>query len=88
MDFDRHLSRAVRTSGHKLPHEAKTLGEALDMIDEHLPSFVRSRAHWHRARNQIIDAAETGSQADVYEATSQLVAALEAEGWLDNGTVR
>jgi hypothetical protein len=55
----------------------------MDMIDEELTDFLRTRPHWRHARNQIIEAAETGSQADVYEETSQLVTALTMEGWMD-----
>jgi hypothetical protein len=35
------------------------------------------------ARNQLIEAAEAGSQADTHEATAQLVIALTVEGWLE-----
>jgi len=84
MNFDKPLSRPVRTSGSGgLRIEPKTLGDALDMIDEEVPDILRERPHWRRARNQIIDAAETGSQADIYEATVQLSIALYFEGWVD-----
>src|SRR5829696_3449271 len=83
MHFEKHLSHAIRTNGGALRPEADNLGDALDMIDEDLPDFLRARPHWRQARNQIIEAAETGSQADIYEATARLVTALQIEGFLD-----
>ena len=83
MDFDKPLSRYVRTTGAGLRPEPKTLGDALDMIDEEVPDSIRKRPHWRKARNQIIEAAETGSQADIYEATAQLTIALSVEGWFE-----
>src|SRR5215204_2212507 len=77
MDFEKPLRRPVRTKGGGLRIEPKTLGDALDMIDEEVPDSIRKRPHWRQARNQIIEAAETGSQADIYEATARLVTALQ-----------
>jgi len=82
MHFEKHLSHAIRTNGGALRPEADNLGDALDMIDEDVPDSFRERPHWRQARNQIIEAAETGSQADIYEATARLVTALQIEGWL------
>ena len=85
MDFDKNLSRPVRTSGGGLRSEPKTLGDALDMIDEDLSEFRRGRPHWQHARHRLIQTAETGSREDIQEATAQLMVALSVDGELSQG---
>ena len=81
MDWDRHLSRPVRTKS-SLRAELNTLGDALDMIDEDLPELLRGRPHWQQTRHRLIQAAETGSREDIQEATAQLMVALNVDGQL------
>ena len=57
MDWERHLSRRIRTSTD-LRSELSSLGEALDMIDEDLPQHLREKPHWQLARERLIRAAE------------------------------
>ena len=82
MNWELQLTRPVRTHRSDLPEIIRTLGDAVDMIDEHLPETLRIRpvaAGEEHARA----AAETRTAQDVETATTLLERALEEEGWLD-----
>jgi hypothetical protein len=68
VNWEKLLSRQVRTNGGELRAEINTLRNALAMIDEDLIEKVRHRPHWVEARNCLFQAAETGLQADIYHA--------------------
>jgi CBS-domain-containing membrane protein len=80
MDWERHLSRRIRTSTD-LRSELSSLGEALDMIDEDLPQHLREKPHWQLARERLIRAAESVSEDDIQEATLQVMVALSVDGY-------
>lgn len=80
MDWERHLSRRIRTSTD-LRSELSSLGEALDMIDEDLPQHLREKPHWQLARERLIRAAESVREDDIQEATLQVMVALSVDGY-------
>ena len=80
MDWERHLSRRIRTSTD-LRSELSSLGEALDMIDEDLPQHLREKPHWQLARERLIRAAESVREDDIQEATLQVMIALSVDGY-------
>jgi hypothetical protein len=82
MNWDQPLSRSLGSKSAKNGAELNTLGEALDMIDEDLPEFLRGRAHWQQARHWLIQAAETGKHEDIQEATAQVFVAFSVDGRL------
>ncbi len=84
MNWDIQLARSLRTFRGPLPPTIKTLGEAIDMIDEHLPEILRFQAGWREAKELLITAAEIRTWQAVEAATARLEHALQAEGWLCN----
>jgi hypothetical protein len=76
------LTRPVRTHRSDLPEIIRTLGDAVDMIDEHLPETLRIRPVWQQVKDMLVTAAETRMAQDVETATNLLEHALEEEGWL------
>ena len=85
MEWDKPLSRRIRTRSVCLRAELNALGDALDMIDEDLPEVLRGRHYWQEARQRLIRAAETGIREDVQEATAQVMVALSLDGHLIEG---
>jgi len=65
-----------------LPEIIRTLGDAVDMIDEHLPETLRIRPVWQQVKDMLVTAAVTRTAQDVETATTLLEHALEEEGWL------
>jgi hypothetical protein len=53
-----------------------------------LPPGYLKRAHWLRAGQALVTAAETGKSRDVERASEAIVAALDEEGWLPPGVSR
>jgi hypothetical protein len=82
MNWELQLTRPVRTHRSDLPEIIRTLGDAVDMIDEHLPETLRVRAVWQQVKDMLVTAAETRTAQDVETATALLERALEEEGWL------
>jgi hypothetical protein len=78
MNWELQLTRPVRTHRSDLPEIIRTLGDAVDMIDEHLPETLRIRSVWQQVKDMLVTAAETRTAQDVETAT----ALLEEEGWL------
>jgi hypothetical protein len=83
VDWDIRLTRPVRTGSGDLRPELSTLGDALDMIDEDLSDLVRGKPHWQQARLKLIAAAQSGAQADIDDATAEVMVALSIEGKLE-----
>jgi hypothetical protein len=82
MNWELQLTRPVRTHRSDLPEIIRTLGDAVDMIDEHLPETLRIRPVCQQVKDMLVTAAETRTAQDVETATALLERALEEEGWL------
>ena len=82
MNWELQLTRPVLTHRSDLPEIIRTLGDAVDMIDEHLPETLRIRPVWQQVKDMLVTAAETRTAQDVGAATALLERALEEEGWL------
>src|SRR4029077_9835466 len=82
MNWELQLTRPVRTHRSDLPEIIRTLGDAVDMIDEHLPETLRIRPVWQQVKDMLVTAAETRTAQDVETATALLERALQEEGWL------
>jgi len=82
VNWDIQLAHPLRTFRGPLPPIIQTLGDAIDMIDEHLPVTLRFQAACQKAKDLLITAAEIRSGRVVEIATARLEHALQAEGWL------
>jgi hypothetical protein len=82
MNWELQLARPVRTRHSALPEVLRTLGDAADMIDEHLPENLRLRPEWQQVKDMLVTAAEKRAAKDVETATALLERALEGEGCL------
>ena len=80
MNWELQLTRPVRTRHSGLPKIIRTLGDAVDMIDEHLPESLRISPVWQQVKDILVTAAETRKGHDVETATALLERALEDEG--------
>ena len=82
MNWELQLSRPVRTRKGDLPEVVRTLGDAVDMIDEQLPENMRVRPAWQHVKDTLVTAAETNSARDIEAATALLERTLADDGWL------
>jgi hypothetical protein len=82
MNWEIQLLRPVHTHRSFLPETIRTLGEAVDMIDETLPESMRMRPDWQAVKDMLVTAAETRTGRAVETATFLLETALNSEGWL------
>jgi hypothetical protein len=82
MNWDIQLARPLRTHRCGLPEVIRTLGDALDLIDEDLPETLRFRSTWREVKEMLVTAAETRTSRTVEQATTLLERALADEGWL------
>ncbi len=83
MNWEIQLARPLRTQRCGLPEVVRTLGDALDLIDEDLPETLRFRPAWREVKEMLITAAETRTSRAVEDATTLLEHALKDEGWLN-----
>jgi hypothetical protein len=83
MNWEIQLARPLRTHHCGLPPLIRTLGDAIDLIDEDLPEALRSQPAWREVKEMLITAAETRTGRAVETATTMLERVLDAEGWLD-----
>jgi hypothetical protein len=83
MNWELQLARPLRTHRCGLPAVIRTLGDALDLIDEDLPETLRFRPAWREVKEMLVTAAETRTGQAVEQATTLLEHALADEGWLD-----
>ncbi len=81
MNWDIQLARPLRTHRCGLPDVVRTLGDALDLIDEGLPETLRFRPAWREVKDMLVTAAETKTGRAVEQATTLLEHALADEGW-------
>ena len=82
MNWELQLSRPLHTQRCGLPPVVRTLGDALDLVDEHLPEALRFRPVWREVKEKLVAAAQTRTGRAVEDATIQLEGALEEQGWL------
>jgi hypothetical protein len=80
MNWELQLTRPVRTRHSGLPEIIRTLGDAVDMIDEHLPESLRISPVWQQVKDMLVTGAETRKGYDVQTATTLLERALQDEG--------
>jgi hypothetical protein len=59
MNWELQLARPMRTHRCGLPEVVRTLGDALDLIDEHLPETLRFQPSWREVKEKLVAAAET-----------------------------
>ncbi len=83
MNWEIQLARPLRTHRCGLPEVVRTLGDAIDLIDEDLPETLRFRPAWRQVKEMLVTAAETRTSLAVESATTLLEHVLEHEGWLD-----
>ena len=82
MNWELQLARPVHTRHSGLPDALRTLGDAVDMIDEQLPEPLRRRPVWQQVKDKLVTAAEKRTAQDVEAATALLERALEGESGL------
>jgi hypothetical protein len=83
MNWEIQLARPLRTRRCGLPALIRTLGDAIDLIDEDLPETLRFQPAWREVKDVLVTAAEIRTGVAVEVATTLLERALGAEGWLD-----
>ena len=62
----------------------ETLIDANHALSQDLPLTYLKRPHWLGAGSLVVQAAETGRDADVQRATDELLRAIELEGWMSH----
>ena len=72
MNWEIQLARPLRTHHCRLPEVIRTLGDALDLIDEDLPETLRFRPAWREVKEKLVTAAETRTGLAVAQATALL----------------
>jgi hypothetical protein len=82
LNWEIQLARALRTRRCGLPAIVRTLGDAVDLIDEDLPETLRFRPAWREVKEMLVTAAETRTGRAIENATTLLERVLEGEGWL------
>ncbi len=83
MNWEIQLARPLRTHRCGLPAVVRTLGDAIDLIDEDLPETLRFRPAWREVKEMLVTAAELRTGVAVEVATTLLERVLHAEGWLN-----
>jgi hypothetical protein len=83
MNWEIQLARLLRTHRCGLPAVVRTLGDALDLIDEDLPETLRFEPAWREVKRVLVTAAETRTGKAIEQATTLLEDALAHEGWLN-----
>jgi len=66
----------------------ETLLDANRGLSRDLPAGYLRRPSWLEAGKVLVEAAETGADPIIHEATEKLIAALESEGWMTRKRVR
>lgn len=83
MNWELQLARPLRTHRCGLTEVIRTLGDAIDLIDDDLSEPLRFRPAWRHIEDMPVTAAETKSGRAVEHATTLLEHALKDEGWLN-----
>jgi hypothetical protein len=76
------LAEEIRTKGGVV-RRARTVEEALRLIDHDLPVELRNLPRWTFARALLLEVQRTGTKRDMKNAVRQLKQALSNEDWLD-----
>jgi hypothetical protein len=72
MNWEIQLARPLRTHRCGLPEIVRTLGDAIDLIDEDLPETLRFQPAWRELKEMLVTAAETRTSRAVENATTLL----------------
>ena len=85
MDYwNKPLTSLITPKSGPLPQMASLLDANRALIDK-LPRGYLKRAHWLRAGQALLTAAETGESGDIEMAFEAIFEALSKEGWLSRG---
>jgi len=85
--WDTRLTFVITPKGGPLRKMVR-LDDARQALIADLPVGYLRRAHWLRAGQTLVSAAETGKPEDTECTFDAIVAALEQEGWLPQGASR
>ena len=85
--WDEPLAYVITPKSGPLRKMVSLLDANRALIGE-LPKGYLKRAHWLRAGQALVTAAETGGSKDIEWAFEAIVAALDEEGWLPQGASR
>jgi len=83
-DWDKLLTFVIAPKNGPLRKMVRLRDAQQALIADLPPGFLR-RAHWLKAGNALVTAAETGKPKDLEWAFESIVAALDEEGWLPQG---
>jgi hypothetical protein len=83
-NWDTHLTFVIAPKSGPLRKMVK-LHDVQQALIADLPPGYLKRAHWLRAGQALVTAAETGKPRDIECAFDAIVAALDEEGWLPQG---
>jgi hypothetical protein len=76
------LPFAIRTKGGTVRPQVRTVAEAIGLIDDDLPSELRSQSRWTFAAELLVAAASSKKKRDVMVAARQFRQALLNDGLL------
>jgi hypothetical protein len=81
MHWEKRLAYKITPKSGPL-RSMETLLDANRGLSRDLPAGYLRRRPWLEAGKILVEAAETGANSVIHEATERLVAALETEGWM------
>jgi hypothetical protein len=77
-----NLPSPIRIKAPSLPSLIKTVEQAIQVIDSHLPAELRQLPRWTFAHALLVEALRTTKSRDITTAARQFQQALSNEGWL------
>jgi hypothetical protein len=80
-DLSLPLAQSITLTGGPLSHLVTLMDAAILIRD--LEPFRQARPVWDGAAEMILVAATTGDQADIAEATRQVLVCVERENWVE-----
>jgi hypothetical protein len=86
-NWDKPLTYVITPKSGPL-RKMESLLDANRALTGELPRGYLKRAHWLRAGQALVTAAETGKSRDIERGFETIVAALDEEGWLPRGVSR
>ena len=81
MHWEKRLAYTITPKSGPM-RSMETLLDANHGLSKDLPMGYLRRKHWMEAGKTLVEAAETGANPIIREATEKLLAAIEAEGWM------
>jgi hypothetical protein len=81
MDWDKRLAYTITPKSGPM-RSMETLLDANRGLSRDLPAGYLKRQPWLEAGKILVEAAETGADRLIEEATEKLLTALESEGWM------